>query len=430
MRILFLTPAYPPFPGGGERYVGSLARELVRDGHSVTAVTTTAQTERDLWGGTANQQVIIETIDGVQVVRCPLRPFPGGRNGLLAWRKGMALLSLLPGRETAVLLKMARLIPPIPALDATLSNLTDPFDLAHGFNISWEYPLVAGWRYARRRQIPFVVTPFAHFGFGKRDRVALNSTMNHQRRIMSDADAALVLTSVEADKLRQYDIRPRRIDVIGGGLDPLPAPLNAAQIMEKYNLGKHSLLGPFALFIGRANRDKGAIDAAEAILTLRRQGEPVTLALVGQTAPDFDRFYSRLDEEEKRGIRPLGLLSDAEKHALLEATALFLMPSHSDSFGIVFLEAWAHGKPVIGADAGGIPGVVDDGMNGILVPYGDVSALAQAVQRLLTDTALRQKMGRRGQEKVERQYTWSRVADRVLSNYQEICHELHEFRTF
>ncbi len=418
MRILFVSPAFPPFPGGGERYVGSLARELARRGHAVTAVATSAQTERELWEGTAVQQTIAEIVDGVQLIRCPIRPFPGSRNGLLAWRKAMALLSLLPGQQTAVLRRMARRIPPILGLEATLAELAAPFDLVHGFNISWEYPIVAGWSYARQRQIPFIVTPFAHFGFGKRDRVALNSTMDHQRQIMSDADAALVLTSVEAEKLRQYGVNPPRLDVIGGGLDPLPAALDAAPVMEKYGLQ-----APMALFIGRANRDKGAIDAAQAILALRRQGSPATLALVGQTAPDFERFFERLNDDEKEGIRPLGILSDAEKHALLEASTLFLMPSHSDSFGIVFLEAWAHGKPVIGADAGGIPGVVDDGENGLLVPYGDVAALTRTVHTLLTDTALNQKMGRRGQQKVEQQYTWSRVADRVLINYRAVLNE-------
>ena len=59
-------------------------------------------------------------------------------------------------------------------------------------------------------------------------------------------------------------------------------------------------------------------------------------------------------------IRPLGILDEGEKHAILEASTMLLLPSHSDSFGIVILEAWAHGKPVIGARAGGIPGVIDD----------------------------------------------------------------------
>ncbi len=414
MQILFLTPAFPPFPGGGERYAKSLAHELGQRGHSVTVVTSSAQSEEALWQGTAVQQVIHEETDGLQIIRCPLRPFPGGRNGLLAWRKGMVLLSFASNKSAGPLFKMARFIPPILELDETLNNLQDSFDLVHGFNISWEYPLMAGWRYARARKLPFIVTPFAHFGSGQRDRVALNSTMTHQRYIMNDADAALVLTSIEADSLRQYHINPRTIDVIGAGLDDLPPRLPPEQVVADYQL-----LSPFVLFIGRANQDKGAIDAAKAILALRQQGETVTLAIIGQVAPDFDRFYKGLSDAEKKGISLLGTLSDSEKHALLEVCALLLMPSHSDSFGIVFLEAWAHSKPVIGAHAGGIPGVIDNNVNGILVPYGDVSALSQAVYRLLTDMGLNRIMGQKGHEKIAEKYNWNHVVERTMNNYQK-----------
>ncbi len=330
MRILFLAPAFPPFSGGGERYVGSLAHGLAREGCQVTVVTSTAQTEQELWMGTTKQKTS-QNINGVQVIRCPIRPFFGGRNGLLTWRKGMALLSLASNKSAGLLFKMARFIPPILELDETLNNLQDSFDLVHGFNISWEYTLMAGWRYARARELPFVVTPFAHFGSGQQDRVALNSTMAHQRHIMNDADAALVLTSIEADSLGQYHINPRTIDVIGAGLDDLPPRLQSGQVVADYQLPS-----PFVVFIGRANQDKGAIDAAKAILTLRQQGEIVTLAIIGQVAPDFKRFYTGLSDIEKLGITLLGTLSDSEKHALLEVCALLLMPSHSDSFGIVF----------------------------------------------------------------------------------------------
>jgi glycogen synthase len=86
----------------------------------------------------------------------------------------------------------------------------------------------------------------------------------------------------------------------------------------------------------------------------------------------------------------------------------------------VLLEAWAHGVPVIGADAGGIPGVIDDGQNGLLVPFGDVAALGGALRRLLDDPALRQQLGEQGRQKVARQYTWPQVAARALDQYDQI----------
>jgi glycosyltransferase involved in cell wall biosynthesis len=386
-----------------------LAVELVGQGHWVTAVTTSATTEQSFWQGTPTRKIRHEVQDGVQVIRCPIRPFPGNRPALMAWRKLMVLLSMLPGDQTAVLQKMARLIPPIHGLETTLAQLPDRFDLVHGFNLSWEFPLVAGWQFARQRGLPFVATPFAHLGTGN-DRVARNSTMAHQLRLLRDADRVLVLTSVERDELAGRGVT--RLDVIGGGLDALPVVSDTAVLRATY-----CLPDPYLIFVGRASHDKGAIHAAQAVLALQAQGTAVTLALIGQSSPEFERFYHRLDEKERDGIRPLGILSDSDKHGLLAEAAALLLPSRTDSFGIVLLEAWAHGLPVIAARAGGIPGVVDEDQNGLLVEFGDVPALCRAMYQLLADDGLRRRLGEHGRAKTATTYTWTAVADRVLANY-------------
>jgi len=141
LRILFLTPAYPPFPGGGERYVAALAVELARRGHEVTAVTSAASRESAFWQGTAGTRPTTAVLDGVTVIHCPVRPFPGGRSALMGWRKLMVMVSMLPGNQTAVLSRMARRIPPIH-LETTLASLTGSFDVIHGFigtidNVMW-----------------------------------------------------------------------------------------------------------------------------------------------------------------------------------------------------------------------------------------------------------------------------------------------------
>ncbi len=76
--------------------------------------------------------------------------------------------------------------------------------------------------------------------------------------------------------------------------------------------------------------------------------------------------------------------------------------------------------PVIAARAGGIPGVVDDGVNGLLAPFGDVAALADAAERLLADGVLADQMGERGRAKVAGQYSWNSVAERVHAHYGDI----------
>jgi glycogen synthase len=74
--------------------------------------------------------------------------------------------------------------------------------------------------------------------------------------------------------------------------------------------------------------------------------------------------------------------------------------------------------PVIGARAGGIPGVITDGQDGLLVPFGNVAALTAAISQLLTEPALTEKMGAAGRQKTISHYTWSQVAEQVLADYQ------------
>lgn len=410
-HLLFVTPAFPPLPGGGERYARSLALALLRAGHQITVVTSKAEQERDFWQGTAAVRPTNESDQGLQIWRCPLAPFPAGRRGLLAWRKLMVVLSALPGDQTSLLLRMTRLVPPLQGIEATLARQQN-VDLVHGFNISWEHALVAAWQFARERRLPYVLTPFAHLGEGRRSRVARNSMMDHQRHILAGANAVHVLTRIEAEGFRFWGLQPREIVEVGGGVDPPPV------IGEKLAAG--SLPKPFVLFLGRASYDKGAIHAVEAVQQVRGEGYDLNLVLAGQTTAELDRFLQRQNDLARASIHQLGLVDEVTKHGLLaEATAL-LLPSRTDSFGIVLLEAWQHGTPVVGAAVGGIQGVVDGGENGLLVPFGDVTALAAAIRLLLDEPARGEALGRCGQAKVTERYTWERVRERVLESYRRL----------
>lgn len=416
MRIALVTPAYPPLPGGGERYVAALANSLAQRGYPITVLTSGATAETQLWSGTAQDRPAETVENSVRVIRCPIRPFPGGRRGLMLWRKAMVVLSSLPGDQTPVLSRMAAQVPPILGMGEALAALNE-VNLVHAFNLSWEGGLVAADEFCRRRGLPLVVTPFAHLGTGKGDRVARNSTMDHQLAIMRRSARVLVLTSVEREDLIEYGLPVERIDVIGGGVDPLP---ESGLGREPASVALYDLPPVYGIFIGRLSFDKGAIHAAEAVRLLRLSGEEVALLLVGATTPEFDRYYNRLSAADRRAIRSLGLIGETEKQHLLAGARFLMLPSRSDSFGIVILEAWANGVPVIAARAGGIPGVVDDGENGLLVPFGDVPELAAAAGRTLADPAWARGLGENGRRKVAAQYNWESVTARVLSHYEAI----------
>jgi glycosyltransferase involved in cell wall biosynthesis len=385
-------------------------------------LTSSAQTERDFWQSSTKATTVTDENDGaLRVIRCPLRPLPGGRPSLLAWRKLMVLLSMLPGDQSRLLLRMAHQVPAVPDLEPSLYRLERAFDLVHAFNLSWEYPLTAGWRFARQQDKPLVVTPYTHFGVAGHDRVARNSTMDHQRKILTGAEAVLTLTTIEEAGLARLGVPPGRITTIHGGLDPLPTFPDPAALITRFQLPNS-----FVLFVGRASHDKGAIHAAQAVNRLNRENQPLTLVMAGQSTPEFDNFYRLLSSQEQSAIRHLGLVTESEKHGLLALAEMLLLPSRIDSFGIVLLEAWAHGRPVIGARAGGIPAVIDDGQNGLLVDFGDVPALAQAIQHLLETPGRKTTLGRAGLEKVNRIYRWEFVGDRVEDSYHQALTQFGE----
>jgi glycosyltransferase involved in cell wall biosynthesis len=152
------------------------------------------------------------------------------------------------------------------------------------------------------------------------------------------------------------------------------------------------------------------------------RGKHVHLVIAGPQVDEFVHFYERLPSRTRDRILLLGPVFGRDKQDLLAATDVFALPSRIDSFGIVYLEAWAYRKPVIGARAGGVPDVIDDGQDGLLVEFGDVEGLAEAIEALLGEPERARTMGRRGRAKVEARYTWAHVYDRLSTLYERLVH--------
>lgn len=109
-----------------------------------------------------------------------------------------------------------------------------------------------------------------------------------------------------------------------------------------------------------------------------------------------------------------GAVSDEELIGFYKQCDVFLMPSRQEGFGIVFLEAMAFEKPVIGGNHGGTPEVIADNETGFLVQHGDVAALAERIIRLLSDDELRRRMGQAGRRRVEDRFTFAPFRRRLI----------------
>jgi phosphatidyl-myo-inositol dimannoside synthase len=134
------------------------------------------------------------------------------------------------------------------------------------------------------------------------------------------------------------------------------------------------------------------------------------------------------DGDARPGIEKLARESNVAGHVVfageqpLEALRgfydrceIFAMPSRQEGFGVVFLEAMAHGKPVIAGAHGGTPELVADGVTGYLVRYGDAEAVADRLLALLGNPARRAQMGEAGRARFEQNYTFARFRERLLA---------------
>jgi glycosyltransferase involved in cell wall biosynthesis len=151
------------------------------------------------------------------------------------------------------------------------------------------------------------------------------------------------------------------------------------------------------------------------------RGTDATFVMAGSTMLDkFRRYYDELPDEVRAKCRWLGFISDEDKRDLNAAGQVFCMPSRTDSFGIVYLEAWLNGVPVIGANAGGVPEIISDGVDGYLVEFGDVAALANRIQLLLQRPDTADAMGQAGTRKVLAEHTWDHKIARIAEIYQSV----------
>lgn len=417
MHLLHVNAAYPPFLGGAEVYTQAMSERFVDDGHGVTLVTTDAAEVEYFWNPSKRHVAPgRDRLNGVEVIRCRVDHLPFSPWSFYVLRRLATVIGRWSGVTSSLLRHLAPYMPSVPEIEAVLAGLSGPLDLVHGINIALEWPLIAGWRYARSQGLPFVVTPFVHVGEPGRNDVVINYVMPHQLEALQDADAVIVQTDIEKQALASLGVNESRLHRLGMGVDLDAICGGEADIFRR----RHQLDGPIVTFLGVVTRDKGSFHLVRAMEQLWTWGSDAHLVVAGPQVDEFMRFYERLPSATRDRVLLLGPVLGQEKKDLLAATDVFALPSRIDSFGIVYLEAWAYGKPVIGARAGGVPDVIDEGKDGLLVEFGDVDGLAAAIDHLLKAPVRAQRMGQRGRAKVESSYTW----DHIYSQLQVVCERL------
>ncbi len=416
MRILYVIQRYAPYIGGAELVFQENGERLARDGHAVTVYTTDAWDMERFWRADKSAvELENETRNDVFVHRFPIEYLPFSQLAFPAIKRSMSLLADLPFNSTPLLFSLARFTPYIPELDRTLDTSSERFDLVHTANISLDSCVCAAYRFARRKKIPFVITPFLHLGESEDARVMRFYTLPHQIEMLKNADAVIVMTEREGNALLERGVMGGKIYRIGAGVEPKAlAGGDAAHFRAQYHIKS-----PIIAYIGTAAFDKGTVHLVQAMQRVWETRD-ATLVLAGSQMSAFQEFFAAQPELVKQRTLQLGFISDQDKRDLLAACDVFAMPSRTDSFGIVYLEAWLYEKPVIGADAGGVPEVIDADQNGFLVKFGDVETLAARILQLLDDPELARKFGENGRAKVLRELTWEIQHAKLRALYQTL----------
>lgn len=173
------------------------------------------------------------------------------------------------------------------------------------------------------------------------------------------------------------------------------------------------------LFLGRLGQRKGVYDLLQAAARIAPR-YPALRVLLGGDGDIEEVRAQALALNIGAQVQLLGWVSGGDKSRLLDQASIYVLPSYNEGLPMSVLEAMAHGLPVVSTPVGGIPEAVSDGGEGFLVAPGDVVTLADRLDRLLADQALREHMGRAAQKRAETVFGAGKIVEHWVKLYSEL----------
>ncbi len=241
-----------------------------------------------------------------------------------------------------------------------------------------------------------------------------------EREIIGCSDVVIANAQAEANELiHHYGASPERIEIVPPGVDhAFFSPGDRAGARAALELGDH----PVLLFVGRIQPLKG-LDVAVRTLAAVERRDAVLVVVGGTSGPAGDEHLAEVRQlAGELGVADRVRYVPAQPHHLLStfyrAADVTVVPSRSESFGLVALESAACGTPVVATAVGGLGTLVHHGESGFLVPDRDPERFAAHVDGILADPTLADDLGAGG-ARIARGYTWSTTAARLRRVYQD-----------
>ena len=243
------------------------------------------------------------------------------------------------------------------------------------------------------------------------------------RRVLDDADFVICVGQSEMDKAKKQ-LSHDRIAYLPNGVDCAKfATGDGASFRTKHGISSGAFL---ALNISRIDAQKNQMLALEAFAKLRMQQPEAFLVLIGpETQPDYAKKLRDFIAANNLGDRVkilAGMRNDnPELIQAFHACDVFVLPSMHEPFGIVVLEAWSSGKPVIASRVGGLQALVRDGETGFFIDPNSSDAatdLAAKLNRFATEPELKNKIGANGLREAKSKYDWTEIGQQLETLYQ------------
>ncbi len=289
---------------------------------------------------------------------------------------------------------------------------THEFELIHSAAIPTATAWLS-WRVSQRKNIPFVITPFLHYEL-------IDFRVPWVKSLLRDSTNIIAVTEKEKDVLIEFGVRASNIHVIPLGID---YRIYAKRDLSLFRRSSGLTEDLFVILIPRKSKEKGTYSTLKAMVNLSQKYKKLGLILLDKTSKrDEHILMEYLRTLTLNGVKviDLGYVSGQTLIEAYQASDVVVQPTSVDSFGMVFLEAWACGKPVIAANYGAIPEIINNGSNGFLVKFGDWEEIERAIITFIHDVNLKIKLGEKGRQDVIKKYSIENMIQKTERIYDSI----------
>lgn len=402
MKILFVVKNYYPSVGGTQIFFQQMAEYFTRfynDDVSVYTIDSIYGSEKRNYQKAGPE---FEVINGVKVYR-----FPYVRWHLKYFIFIAKCLSWLH-LEIPSWIRDGIIGPCSPRLKKAIIRSEADMIVGSSSNyLHMRYPI---WKTGLYKRKPFLFQGAIHFKANEASKVYTARTL----MAIKASDVYLANTSFEKDMLVKAGVNEEKIQVLGCAVCVRTfEPGALLNIKQKLGLPADALL---VGYIGRLSPMKSLDVLIDAMVLVWKKSPAAYLILAGHDNDYLDKLHNQIRQLNREQQKQVIVLVDLDEQVKLEcfhAIDIFAMPSINESFGIVFLEAWACKKPVIAARIKALESVVTENVDGLFMEPGNSESLADKILQLIDDKTLASQMGEAGYEKVIENYDINKVAEKL-----------------